>query len=94
MRLGHAEDAVADIAPRIVDACDLRILGVGVGDLAVGPGGAPGCWQNITRDFWPAPYLVADTGASIAPYNHFELGQPILNEYVWGRQIGEYTINP
>lgn len=59
-----------------------------------GPGGAPGCWQNITRDFWPAPYLVADTGASIAPYNHFELGQPILNEYVWGRQIGEYTINP
>ncbi len=59
-----------------------------------GPGGAPGCWQPITRDFWPAPTLVADTGASLAPYNHFELGQPFLMEYVWGRQIGEHTINP
>lgn len=59
-----------------------------------GPGGAPGCWQPITRDFWPAPYLVADTGASLAPYNHFELGQPLLTEYVWGRQVGENTINP
>ena len=59
-----------------------------------GPGGAPGCWQKVTRDFWPAPTLVADTGASIAPYNHFELGQPIVTEYVWGRQVGENTINP
>jgi len=59
-----------------------------------GPGGAPGCWQHIDRNFWPAPYLVMDTGASLAPYNHFELGQPILTEYVWGRQIGENTINP
>ena len=59
-----------------------------------GPGGAPGCWQPITRDFWPAPYLVADTGASLAPYNHFELGQPLLSEHVWGRQVGENTINP
>ncbi len=59
-----------------------------------GPGGAPGCWQKITRDFWPAPALVVDDGASLAPYNHFELGQPILTEYVWGRQVGENTINP
>ncbi len=59
-----------------------------------GPGGAPGCWQEITHDFWPAPFLVADYGASLAPYNHFELGQPLLTEYVWGRQIGENTINP
>ncbi len=59
-----------------------------------GPEGRPGCWQPITRDLWPAPYLVMDTGASIAPYNHFELGQPMLIEYVWGRQIGENTINP
>ena len=59
-----------------------------------GPGGAPGCWQSINRDLWPAPYLVMDTGASIAPYNHLELGQPILTEYVWGRQGGENTINP
>ncbi|MDO3635579.1 MCE family protein [Mycolicibacterium arseniciresistens] len=59
-----------------------------------GPEGRPGCWQPVTRDLWPAPYLVMDTGASIAPYNHIELGQPIAIEYVWGRQIGENTINP
>ncbi len=59
-----------------------------------GPGGAPGCWQTIDRNFWPAPHLVVDDGASLAPYNHFELGQPILTEYVWGRQVGENTINP
>lgn len=59
-----------------------------------GPEGKPGCWQELTRDLWPAPYLVMDTGASIAPYNHFELGSPFAIEYVWGRQIGEHTINP
>jgi phospholipid/cholesterol/gamma-HCH transport system substrate-binding protein len=59
-----------------------------------GPEGRPGCWQPITRDLWPAPYLVMDTGASLAPYNHFEPGQPMLIDYVWGRQIGENTINP
>jgi phospholipid/cholesterol/gamma-HCH transport system substrate-binding protein len=59
-----------------------------------GPEGRPGCWQPITRDLWPAPYLVMDTGASIAPYNHLGLGQPMFTEYVWGRQIGENTINP
>lgn len=59
-----------------------------------GPEGRPGCWQEVNRDLWPAPYLVMDTGASLAPYNHFELGSPLAIEYVWGRQIGEYTINP
>ena len=59
-----------------------------------GPEGRPGCWQPVTRDLWPAPYLVMDTGASIAPYNHLELGQPLFTEYVWGRQVGEHTINP
>ena len=59
-----------------------------------GPEGRPGCWQPINRDLWPNPYLVLDTGASVAPYNHFGLGQPILTEYVWGRQVGENTINP
>jgi len=59
-----------------------------------GPGGPPGCWQPITRDLWPAPYLVMDSGNSIAPYNHFELSQPLASEYVWGRQYGENTINP
>src|SRR5262249_30820355 len=42
-----------------------------------GPGGRPGCWQTITRELWPAPYLVMDTGASVAPYNHIEVGQPL-----------------
>jgi phospholipid/cholesterol/gamma-HCH transport system substrate-binding protein len=59
-----------------------------------GPEGRPGCWQPVTHDLWPQPYLVMDTGASIAPYNHIELGQPIFIEYVWGRQVGENTINP
>ncbi|MBB2988893.1 phospholipid/cholesterol/gamma-HCH transport system substrate-binding protein [Mycolicibacterium iranicum] len=83
-----------------------ELLGLGAGNAYVypdnlprvnakgGPGGKPGCWQPITRDLWPAPYLVMDTGASIAPYNHIELGQPLLTEYVWGRQVGEHTINP
>jgi phospholipid/cholesterol/gamma-HCH transport system substrate-binding protein len=61
---------------------------------AGGPEGLPGCWQPITRDLWPSPYLVMDTGASIAPYNHLGLGQPMLTDYVWGRQVGENTINP
>jgi phospholipid/cholesterol/gamma-HCH transport system substrate-binding protein len=59
-----------------------------------GPGGAPGCWQPITRDFWPAPTLVADTGNSVAPYNHVDTGSPYAVEYVWGRQVGDNTINP
>lgn len=59
-----------------------------------GPGGAPGCWQTITRDLWPAPALSVDTGAGIAPYNHFEIGSPWAIDYVWGRQMGENTINP
>jgi phospholipid/cholesterol/gamma-HCH transport system substrate-binding protein len=41
-----------------------------------GPEGRPGCWQPVTRNLWPAPYLVMDTGASIAPYNHIELASP------------------
>jgi phospholipid/cholesterol/gamma-HCH transport system substrate-binding protein len=59
-----------------------------------GPGGAPGCWQTITRDLWPAPELVVDTGNSLAPYNHLETGSPYAIEYVWGRQVGDNTINP
>lgn len=59
-----------------------------------GPGGAPGCWQPITHDLWPAPSLVVDTGASLAPYNHLDTGSPFAIEYVWGRQVGDNTINP
>ena len=59
-----------------------------------GPEGKPGCWAPVTRDLYPAPYLVMDTGASLAPFNHLEVGQPTAMEYVWGRQLGEHTINP
>jgi phospholipid/cholesterol/gamma-HCH transport system substrate-binding protein len=60
-----------------------------------GPEGRPGCWaEDHPRSVARPLYLVLDTGASIAPYNHFGLGQPMFIEYVWGRQIGEYTINP
>jgi phospholipid/cholesterol/gamma-HCH transport system substrate-binding protein len=58
-----------------------------------GPMGRPGCW-TVTKDIWPMPYMVMDTGASIAPYNHFGLGSPFASEYVWGRRDGENTINP
>lgn len=83
-----------------------ELLGLGAGNAYVypdnlprvnakgGPEGRPGCWQPVTRDLWPAPYLVMDTGASIAPYNHIGLGSPLFTEYVWGRQVGEHTINP
>jgi hypothetical protein len=57
-------------------------------------GGRPGCWQTITRELWPAPYLVMDDGASIAPYNHLDVGSPLVVEYVWGRQLGDNTIKP
>jgi|SRR5271163_1260511 len=59
-----------------------------------GPEGRPGCWQTIARELWPAPYLVMDDGASIAPYDHFDVGSPLVVEYVWGRQLGDNTINP
>ena len=59
-----------------------------------GPEGRPGCWQKVTKDLWPMPYLVMDTGFNLAPYNHAELGSPFAVDYVWGRQIGENTINP
>ena len=59
-----------------------------------GPEGRPGCWQKVTRDLYPFPYLVMDTGYSIAPYNHFEFTSPMATDYIWGRQVGENTINP
>ena len=59
-----------------------------------GPEGKPGCWQKVTRELWPNPYLVMDTGYSIAPYNHAEIPQPTFTDYVWGRQTGELSINP
>ncbi|RDH78818.1 MCE family protein [Mycolicibacterium moriokaense] len=59
-----------------------------------GPEGRPGCWQKVTKYLYPFPYLVMDTGYSIAPYNHLELATPLTSDYIWGRQVGEATINP
>ncbi|WP_155760548.1 MCE family protein, partial [Stenotrophomonas maltophilia] len=28
------------------------------------------------------------------PYNHLDTGSPYAIEYVWGRQVGDNTINP
>jgi phospholipid/cholesterol/gamma-HCH transport system substrate-binding protein len=69
-----------------------QILGLGAGNPYVYPDNLP----RVNAKGGPEgrPYLVIDTGASIAPYNHFELGQPIAIEYIWGRQVGENTINP
>ena len=59
-----------------------------------GPGGRRGAGRTSPatsgrrRTWWPTPALRS------RPTTTSELGQPILNEYVWGRQIGEYTINP
>lgn len=59
-----------------------------------GPEGRPGCWQDISHDLWPAPLLVMDDGAAITPYNQLGIGTPWATEYVWGRQMGDNTINP
>ncbi len=37
---------------------------------------------------------IMGAGNPYPPYNHLGLGQPMFIEYVWGRQTGEYTINP
>lgn len=59
-----------------------------------GPMGRPGCWQ-VTKDILPMPYLVMDTGASIAPYNHIGVQLAARRRLpIWGRELGERTINP
>jgi phospholipid/cholesterol/gamma-HCH transport system substrate-binding protein len=59
-----------------------------------GPEGRPGMLATDHPRSVPRPVSGAGRRRLLAPYNHFELGQPILIEYVWGRQIGEFTINP
>lgn len=56
--------------------------------------GTPRLLAEVAKDLWPMPDLVMDTGYSIAPYNHFEIATPWTSEYIWGRQVGENTINP
>jgi hypothetical protein len=92
-RVADLANVYADASPDLWDGLENAVRSARTFNDHRGEG-RPGCWQKITRELWPAPYLVMDTGASIAPYNHMEIPQPLMIAYVWGRQIGEHTINP
>lgn len=53
-----------------------------------GPKGAPGCYSQITRTNYPAPYLVMDTGASNADATKLEPGTPVFIQYLVGQITG------
>ncbi|WP_236581726.1 MCE family protein [Rhodococcus sp. T7] len=53
-----------------------------------GPGGQPGCYPMITKDMYPAPVLVTDTGASIADSTSPRLGSPFFVDYLFGNIVG------
>ncbi|MFV9452327.1 MULTISPECIES: MCE family protein [Rhodococcus] len=53
-----------------------------------GPGGQPGCYPMITKDMYPAPVLVTDTGASIADSTTPRLGSPFFVDYLFGNIVG------
>ena len=59
-----------------------------------GPRAARAVWQKITRDLWPARIWCWTPARPSRRTTTSGLGQPMFIEYVWGRQIGEYTINP
>jgi phospholipid/cholesterol/gamma-HCH transport system substrate-binding protein len=81
-----------DVAPKVYP--DLGNNGYSRTNAKGAPGGRPGCWQTVTRELWPAPYLVMDDGTSIAPYNSLDVGSPLVVDYAWGRPSGDNTINP
>lgn len=47
-----------------------------------GPKGSPGCYSQITRTNYPAPYLVMDTGASNAYASELKAGTPAFIQYM------------
>ncbi|QTJ70113.1 MCE family protein (plasmid) [Rhodococcus sp. ZPP] len=53
-----------------------------------GPGGQPGCYPMITKDMYPSPVLVTDTGASIADATSPRLGSPFFVDYLFGNIVG------
>lgn len=53
-----------------------------------GPRGAPGCYSQITRTNYPAPYLVMDTGASNADATSLAPGTPIFMQYLVAQITG------
>ncbi|AII03246.1 MCE family protein [Rhodococcus opacus] len=53
-----------------------------------GPGGAPGCYPEITKDMFPTPHLVVDGGANIANATAPRAGSPSFVEYLFGTAVG------
>jgi phospholipid/cholesterol/gamma-HCH transport system substrate-binding protein len=53
-----------------------------------GPGGQPGCYPMITRQMYPAPVLVTDTGANIVDSTAPRLGSPYFADYLFGNILG------
>lgn len=53
-----------------------------------GPGGQPGCYPMITKDMYPSPVLVTDTGASIADSTSPRQGSPFFVDYLVGNMGG------
>lgn len=53
-----------------------------------GPGGEPGCNPLITRDMYPSPVLVTDTGASITGATSPRLANPLFVDYLFGNIVG------
>ena len=56
-----------------------------------GPRGAPGCYSQITRTNYPAPYLVMDTGASNADATSLAPGTPMFIQYLVAQITGGGT---
>lgn len=50
-----------------------------------GPKGSPGCYSQMTRTNYPAPYLVMDTGASTAYATELKAGTPAFIQYMVGQ---------
>ncbi|MFF3574093.1 MCE family protein [Nocardia jiangxiensis] len=53
-----------------------------------GPGGKPGCYPLITRQMYPAPVLVTDTGANIVDSTAPRIGSPYFVDYLFGNILG------
>ena len=53
-----------------------------------GPGGQPGCYPMITKEMYPAPVLVTNTGASITDSTTLKVGSPFFVDYLFGNIVG------
>lgn len=53
-----------------------------------GPGGQPGCYPVITKDMYPSPHLVTNSGASIEDSTTLRVGSPLFVDYLFGNMVG------